>query len=132
MVNLEPFLYVRESEIEGKGLFTSVAIPEGSVFFEITGEIIDEAECVRREDEENNVYIFWNGDHYIDTFGSEKIMYINHNCNFSCYVYEGEEDRLYLQAARNIMPDEELTIDYGYEEIYDMCRCDQCKEKGSE
>lgn len=95
----------------------------------IKGEVIDGDECLRRENEEDNVYIFWNGDTYIDTANTKKIKYINHNCNPNCEVEDGDKKRLKLFAARKIKKGEELTIDYGYEEIYDGCKCSSCKGK---
>lgn len=128
MQNLDAYLIAKKSAIEGMGLFTTVPIKEGAVFFEITGEIISEEECIRREEEEANVYIFWNEDHYIDTAMTEKIKYINHNCDYCCEVVNDEADKLYLKAARDIAAGEELTIDYGYEEIYEVCSCPTCTE----
>jgi SET domain-containing protein len=121
------FLEVNHSPIEGKGLFTNTHIPQGTFFFHISGEVISEEECIRRENEENNVYIFWNEDHYIDTSSTEKIKYINHNCASNCEISDISDTRLYLRAVRDILPGEELTIDYGYDEIYDICSCDDCQ-----
>ncbi|QQS38080.1 MAG: SET domain-containing protein-lysine N-methyltransferase [Ignavibacteriales bacterium] len=122
---LETNIYVKESSIHGTGLFTSVFIPEGSKIMFITGEVISEDECVRRE-EEGNVYIFWNEINYIDTSGTDKIKFINHDCDHNCDVTDGSEDHLVLIASKNISAGEELTIDYGYEEIYDYCNCNLC------
>ncbi|GMU86111.1 MAG: hypothetical protein AMXMBFR48_13530 [Ignavibacteriales bacterium] len=92
----------------------------------IDGEIISGDECERREIEENNVYIFWNGDEYVDVKHTDDIKYINHNCNPNCYVDADKKGNLLLVAAKDIIPGEELTIDYGYDEIYDICTCDVC------
>jgi SET domain-containing protein len=97
---------------------------------EIVGEEIDENECIRRENEENNVYIFYKDDNtYIDAKNSEKIKYINHSCDYNCYVDEDENGDLILVSARDIKNGEELTIDYGYDEIYENCNCNECDEK---
>lgn len=124
---LESSLYVTESEIHGAGLFTSVKIREGQKIMVIKGESISGDECERRE-EDGNVYIFWNGETYIDTAMTDKIKFINHNCKYNCDVIDHDEESLYLIAARDIEPYEELTIDYGYEEIYEMCRCEICSD----
>ena len=116
--DLEQFVFVKNSSLHGKGIFTSVDIPKNKITMPIIGEVISGDECERREEEENNVYIFWNGDTYIDTAMTEKIKYINHNCNFNCDVIERDENSLSLIAYRNIKAGEELTIDYGYEDIY--------------
>ncbi len=125
--DFEKYVYVKESGIHGKGLFTCVRIEEGKTIMVIKGEVISGDECERREDEEDNVYIFWNGDEcYIDTAMTEKIKFINHKCDNNCEVADGNETSLLLVANRDIEPGEELTIDYGYEEIYEYCRCDKC------
>ncbi len=123
--SLEENIEVKQSNIHGKGLFTHKFIPKGQEIMIISGEVIDEKECIRRE-EENNVYIFWNGDSYIDTSNTEKIKYINHNCDFNCEVLDRDESSLLLVAYKDIKPGEELTIDYGYEEIYKACSCTLC------
>ncbi len=123
--NLEKYVVVKPSSIHGKGVFTIVDIPAGSEILIITGEVISEEECIKRE-EKGNVYIFWNEDSYIDTTNTEKIKYINHNCDFNCDVLDGDGKNLRLVAYKNIFAGEELTIDYGYEEIYRHCRCSIC------
>lgn len=124
-VYLEPQLYVRGSVIHGTGLFTSVKIPAGRKIMIIKGETISGEECERRE-EFGNVYIFWNGETYIDAEMTTKIRYINHNCNYNCDITDKDDESLFLIAAREIEAGEELTIDYGYEEIYELCQCEIC------
>lgn len=122
---LEKSLYVSDSGIHGTGLFTSVKIPAGEIIMIIRGEVISGDECERRE-EFGNVYIFWNGDTYIDTAMTNNIKYINHNCRFNCDIIDRDEETLFLVAYKDIDPGEELTIDYGYDEIYDICQCEIC------
>lgn len=127
--NLEKYILVKNSVIHGSGLFTTADIQSGTPIMKISGEIISGNECERREEEESNVYIFWNGDDcFIDTSSSEKIKYINHNCGYNCEVSE-IDDQLVLVASRNILSGEELTIDYGYDEIYEGCSCFDCFNK---
>lgn len=123
--NFDRFIIVKPSPIHGSGIFTNVDIAEGSEILLISGEVISEEECIRRE-EKGNVYIFWNENNYIDTTNTEKIKFINHNCDFNCDVLDGEKNTLKLVAYKNISAGEELTIDYGYEEIYKECRCSLC------
>ncbi|HUY00243.1 MAG TPA: SET domain-containing protein [Candidatus Deferrimicrobium sp.] len=122
---LENLLIVKDSGIHGKGLFSTVDIAEGSKIFVIEGEAISEEECIKRE-ADGNVYIFWNESNYIDTSMTNKIKYINHNCDCNCDVLDNDEESLLLVAYRDIKAGEELTIDYGYEEIYELCQCNIC------
>lgn len=130
MIYYRDRLLVHESPIEGKGLYSSVFIEEGDPIMIIDGEEISGEECERREEEENNVYIFWNGESYIDVVNTDDIKYINHHCEPNCYVESDELNRLVLYALQDIQPGEELTIDYGYDEIYDICSCSSCRRAG--
>lgn len=121
---------VKYSEIHGNGIFALTDITPDELIMLIQGERISTDECIRREEKENNVYIFWNGDHYIDTSSTDKIKYINHDCNPNCYVDDSDADTLALYSAREIKAGEELTIDYGYDEIYDECNCKICSAEG--
>ena len=123
---LEEYVIVKPSKIHGKGIFTTKDINEDSKIMIIKGEVISGDECERREEEEDNVYIFWNGESYIDTAMTDKIKYINHNCDFNCDVLEKDQESLWLVAYRDIKAGEELTIDYGYDEIYEYCQCAKC------
>jgi len=125
----EEHIFVKESPIHGKGIFSSVIIPENSLVMVIKGEVIDGFECERREEEDGNVYIFWNGDYYIDTFKTDKIKYINHDCEPNCIVLDRDDESLNLVSLRAIEPGEEITMDYGYEEIYENCSCRTCASK---
>jgi uncharacterized protein len=123
----EEHIFVMDSEIHGEGIFTSVDIPAGEKIMIISGVIISSKECVRRENEEDNVYIFWVNDNcYIDTSMTSKIKYLNHHCDFNCDIIDRDERSLFLVAYRDIKKGEELTIDYGYDEIYEYCNCDKC------
>lgn len=123
------YLYVKESDLHGKGVFTKIAIPKDATIMKIIGELINETECIRRENEENNVYIFYKDvNQYIDTKYSDIIKFINHKCNCNCYVDEDKDGNLILIALKDINAGEELTIDYSYDEIYDSCNCKSCDE----
>lgn len=120
---------VQNSGIHGNGLFATEDIAQGKLLLIIKGDVIDESEALRRETEDGNVYIFYNGDSFIDTVRTDKIKYINHSCEPNCEVQDRDETSLNLVSIKPIKKGEEITIDYGYEEIYDQCNCDVCTEK---
>ena len=126
---LNEYIEVKDSQVHGKGLFARKDIPAEVFICVIQGEIIDEAECIRREDYEDNNYIFWHSDNiYIDV-SNNLLRYINHDCKPACYVEERDEVSLSLYSERFIHKGEEITIDYQYDEIYDYCNCKHCKPK---
>ncbi len=122
----EESVEVKGSKIHGKGIFTSKNIPKNELVLVIKGELITGKECERREEEDDNVYIFWNGRYYIDTANTEKIKYINHDCDPNCIVLERDKESLNLVSCREIKTGEEITMDYGYDEIYEECKCNTC------
>jgi hypothetical protein len=122
-------LFVKESELHGMGLFSQNYFSSGEIITKISGEIIDADECVRRE-LDGNVYIFWKSDNeYIDVSQVSCLKYINHSCDYNCDIEEDESGNLILVASKEIKPGEELTIDYGYDEIYQSCSCNGCSNK---
>lgn len=124
----ESSIKVKKSVIHGKGMFAKTDIPKDELVIVIRGEVISGKECERREWEENNVYIFWNGRTYIDTVDTKIIKYINHDCDPNCEVFERDKESLNLVSIKEIKKGEEITMDYGYEEIYEDCNCRTCME----
>ena len=122
-------LTVKDSSLHGMGLFSNVDHKEGQLITIINGELINGDECVRREDE-GNVYIFYKDeDEYIDAANHSQLRYLNHSCNYNCDIDEDENGNLILFASQSIKSGEELTIDYGYDDIYDYCSCNNCENK---
>jgi hypothetical protein len=123
-------IYVADSKIHGKGILAKKRFGADEIVCEFTGEIIDEKECVQRE-KEGNVYIFWYDDIvYIDVSKDETIKYLNHSCKPNCRIEASENDYHLLIIANEIInQNDEITIDYGYPEIYINCLCSYCKSK---
>jgi uncharacterized protein len=125
-------LTVKDSSVHGMGLFSTIDHKEGQIITIISGEIINADECVKREDE-GNVYIFYkDDDEYIDASNHSQLRYLNHSCNYNCDIDEDDNGNLILFAATDIDSGEELTIDYGYDEIYDYCSCSECENKSEQ
>jgi len=47
--DFENFVFVKESDIHGKGIFISAKVPKGRKIMDIKGDVIDGNECERRE-----------------------------------------------------------------------------------
>jgi SET domain-containing protein len=117
-----PYLIVRPSPIGGLGLFTTKACLAGEALMVIAGEVIGAAECRRREIQEGNCYIYYHGDDcYIDP-GATKSRYLNHSCEPNALPETRDPRTLFLLALCDIATGQEITIDYEYDEIYDLCR----------
>jgi SET domain-containing protein len=118
-----PYLVVRPSAINGNGVFTTKLCRAGEVLFIIAGEVIDGAECERREDEEGNRVIFYlDDDRYVDPGPTNNGQFLNHSCVANAIPETRDDCSLYVIALRDIQPGEEVTIDYDFDDIYDICR----------
>jgi SET domain-containing protein len=116
----QPF-EVRESAIQGRGVYATARIPKDSWIIEYTGERISHAEADLRYDDSamdrHHTFLFVvDHDTCIDAFiGGNDARYINHSCEPNCeaVVAEGEGE-IWIVALRDILPGEELVYDYGY------------------
>jgi SET domain-containing protein len=115
-----PYFELRRSSIQGRGAFALRRIRRGTRIIEYTGEIITDEEADRRYDDEtmarHHTFLFAvDTNHVID--GARKgnaARFINHSCEPNCEAVI-EENRVYIDALRNIQPGEELLYDYQYE-----------------
>jgi len=115
-----PRIVVRRSGIHGRGVFARRAIAEGETIVEYKGERVSEDEIGRRYPEDmhgiNHTFVF--GIEYdLNIDGGSKgnsARWINHSCAPNCDTYE-EDKRIFIRAARDIRPGEELTYDYAIE-----------------
>jgi uncharacterized protein len=131
-----PWAKVRGSNIHGRGMFASKAIPKGTRVIEYVGERITKAEGWRRElarqerakrGGDGCIYIF-ELNTKVDIDGSvlwNSARYINHSCDPNCesQVVRG---RVWIVAIRDIRPGEELSYDYYYDFDHyheHPCRC---------
>ncbi len=124
------------SGIHGHGVYARVAIPEGHVIVEYTGERITKAESERREaarlervrrGRDGCTYIFdLNRRHDLDgRRGGNISRFINHSCRPNCRS-ENRRGHIWIIALRDIAPGEEISFDYGFpfrEWTDNPCRC---------
>ncbi len=136
---------VRNSKIQGRGVFATRRIHKGRRIIEYTGELIDAAEEDRRYDDRkmsrHHTFLFKIDDNTtIDASrrGSDA-RFINHSCEPNCEAVL-EDDRVYIEAIRNIQPGVELCYDYAFEadgteteeeKAFYVCRCGARKCRGT-
>jgi len=136
-VKLPPTLGLRRSGLHGVGVFARDFIPQGERVLEYIGERITKAEAARREERRQAraaagatdacVYIF-ELNRTFDLDGDvpgNPARRINHSCAPNCEA-QSDGRRVWIVAARDIAPDEEITFDYGFR-LSDArrhpCRC---------
>jgi hypothetical protein len=108
---------VRNSPIHGRGVYASGAIRKGERIIEYVGERISHAEADRRfwkkgEDDGHTFLFVVNHKTVIDgTHDGNDARYINHRCEPNCETVT-EDNRIFIEAVRNIKSGEELGYDY--------------------
>lgn len=114
----------------GLGLFANKEFKKGDLVIEYIGEIISEAVAQKR----GGKYLFELNDQWnIDGTTRKNIArYINHSCKPNCEAWLDEnEERVFIKARKKILPEEELTYDYG-KSHFDVeikpvgCKCIAC------
>lgn len=112
-------LALRSSGIHGRGVYAREWIPEGTRLIEYRGERITSAEADARYPDvpgvEHHTFLFAiDDDIVIDAaFKGNMARWINHSCEPNCDAVV-EDQRVYIEAVRDIAPGEELTYDYNY------------------
>lgn len=124
-------LYIKDSWIHGKGLFSGELIPKGSLIAIFSGRIYKVEELFNENELKNyifpideNLYI---GPHSVHKIN--QIFYINHSCEPNSAI-EGD---IKIVALRDIFPGEEITIDYAtifFNQSNFVCNCNssQCRK----
>jgi hypothetical protein len=136
---------VRRSPIHGTGVFATKRIPKGARVVEYVGERVSHAEADRRYEDkavdDNHTFLFTVDDRIvIDAgVGGNDARWINHSCDPNCETVI-ENKRVFIEAARDIEPGEELAYDYmisrepgdpdNIEEIF-ACRCGSANCRGT-
>lgn len=118
-VGVRERLVLRSSRIHGKGVFAREPIPAGTRIIEYEGEHITDAQGDERYpyDPELPYHTFLfklDDDLLIDGgTGGNISRWINHSCDPNCETVI-EDDRIFVDAIRDIRAGEELTYDYHF------------------
>ncbi|MGQ0642288.1 MAG: SET domain-containing protein [Gemmatimonadaceae bacterium] len=142
--NEQPF-EIRRSAIQGRGGFAMRRITKGERVIEYTGERISWKEADRRYDDDamkrHHTFLFTlTRRTCVDAaVGGNDARFINHSCDPNCEAVI-VNNRIYIEALRDIASGEELSYDYAYERDADsavdeeklyVCRCGTKKCRGT-
>ncbi len=117
---------VRESAIDGHGVFAAEPVPARRKIGEIRGEALSVREARRRaKGRERIMIVELSETRAIDaTHSSDPLRFTNHSCrpNAAMRIRQG---RVEFYAMRDIAPGEEITVNYGetHHEGRLACRC---------
>lgn len=125
MIN-EPIKFeVRQSAIQGSGLFALSKIQKGETVVIWHPKILSKDESDKLSPEEQKHYLYPDGDNMLWMQPPER--YMNHSCDANTCV----SDKCDV-AIRDIMPGEEITSDYldlETEDFYCNCGSPKCRKR---
>jgi SET domain-containing protein len=111
---------LRESKIQGCGVYALKNIKQGKRIIEYTGERITPEEETRRYDDEtmdrHHTFLFAVDENITIDAAVEgnEARFINHSCDPNCETVN-EDGRIFIESMAYIKKGEELTYDYAYE-----------------
>jgi SET domain-containing protein len=124
---------VRASGVHGRGVYAMQPIAKGTRIIEYTGTRVP-WDSVPDNSEDPRTFLFGleNGKDVIDPeFGGNEARWINHSCDPNCEAIEEDDERVFIDALRDLQPGEELFYDYQLEvdepvtaEVKEESRCD--------
>ena len=106
---------VRESGVHGHGVYAMESIPKSTRIIEYTGQRVS-WEGAPNDENDPHTFNFGldNGEVINPEIGGNDARWINHSCDPNCEAAE-EDDRIFIDAMRDILPGEELFYDYALE-----------------
>jgi len=131
MALLEKNLIVKKSTIpdSGKGLFTRVFIPKGTLVIEYRGKVSTWKE-VDHDDGKNGYIYYLNRNHVLDASSYKKALarYANDAKGlqrvkgiYNNSVYIQDNGRVFIETTRDIPANSEILVEYG-KEYWDVIR----------
>ncbi|HZR06017.1 MAG TPA: SET domain-containing protein-lysine N-methyltransferase [Candidatus Udaeobacter sp.] len=101
--------------MHGRGVYAMELIPKGTRIIEYTGQRVS---WENAPNDENDPHTFNfgldNGEVINPEIGGNDARWINHSCDPNCEAVE-EDDRIFIDAIRDIKTGEELFYDYALE-----------------
>lgn len=129
---INPKVGIKNSKVEGKGMFANEDINEGETIIKWGGKFVTENEA-KKLAKENSVVIQIDDDLWsVENRKKGKDYFINHSCDSNLWMKDGRT----LIAKRKIKKDEEINIDYALFEKENYvakweCNCgsEKCRKK---
>jgi len=121
---------IRESVIDGRGLFTKVRLRRRRKIGQFSGELISIREARRRAKSLKQIAIVElnNGKAIDGTEAGNHFRFMNHSCSPNTFIRRFR-NLVEFYALKDIKPGEELTCDYGESHHEGMRRCTCGSEK---
>jgi SET domain-containing protein len=106
---------VRESGVHGHGVYAMESIANGTRIIEYTGQRVS-WEGAPNDENDPHTFNFGldNGEVINPEIGGNDARWINHSCDPNCEAIE-DDDRIFIDALRDIQAGEELFYDYALE-----------------
>ena len=123
-----PRIVRKRSKLHGWGVFARETINKNKRIIDYAGELIDHKESLKRETrylERGEIWCFTVNRRWVRdaNSGGNVARFVNHSCKPNCYSTIVAKT-IWICAARNIAPGEELTYDYYTDgEQVIQCRC---------
>jgi uncharacterized protein len=105
---------VRESGVQGRGVYATRFIPEAARIIEYTGQRVFWEAADDENDPHTFIFGLENGEVIDPTIDGNDARWINHSCQPNCEAIE-EDNRIFIYAKRDIEAGEELFYDYALE-----------------
>jgi SET domain-containing protein len=125
---------VKQSQIQGQGLFAKAAIPKGEIVAVKGGHILNQQEWMELEKELGSAEIQISETLFIAPVHREQregsMLYTNHSCDPNIAL----QGQIVFFAMRNIAPGEELTHDWATTDDLDYemkCNCESPNCRGT-
>ena len=123
-----PRIERRRSRVHGWGVFAAQPIAKNKRIIDYAGEKISHKESLRRETrylKRGHIWCFKLNNRWVidGAVGGSLARFINHSCAPNCYA-QIVDGTIWIRAARNIAPGEELTYNYNTDgDATIPCRC---------
>ncbi len=121
---IDPRVEIRNSFIHNKGMFAKKLIKKGEIIIVWGGEIIRQKDILSGKYRKDGIVQIEDGIFLGDLLSSDKNMdeFTNHSCDSNLWM----DNEITLSARRDILPGEEITVDYAlfaWVDMQNFCNC---------